>query len=245
MIMQAKYCLVFIFMLSLFLSACESEKAKPQVPISQEKISPSLLPEEDFDEEEFDEESNIAPKIVSLVLKPRRVYPGTEIIAEVEVAENEEGSVEYDFRWEKNGEDMDIFGATNLLDTSDLKKGDLISVFVTPYKEGLKGQTVKSITIMISNRLPKISPDLSFDLIDGKFVSEVKASDTDNDSLTYSIENAPAGMVIDESTGRIEWTAPEGLKDSVNIKINVSDGDNTVFQGFKLSFQKEKEKKEK
>lgn len=54
---------------------------------------------------------------------------------------------------------------------------------------------------------------------------QVKAIDPDNDTLTYSLENAPDGMSIDSDTGLIEWI-PFGNQIGwyYNIKVKVEDG---------------------
>ncbi len=54
---------------------------------------------------------------------------------------------------------------------------------------------------------------------------QTKAVDPDDDTMTYSLENAPAGMTIHPETGLLEWT-PGGNQKGwyYNIKIKVDDG---------------------
>ena len=37
------------------------------------------------------------------------------------------------------------------------------------------------------------------------YTYQVKATDPDEDKLTYSLKSAPAGMTIDPKTGAIQW----------------------------------------
>ena len=46
---------------------------------------------------------------------------------------------------------------------------------------------------------------------DGKNISyQIVATDPDGDTLSYSLLDPPAGMVIDSSTGIINWQIKEG-----------------------------------
>ena len=57
------------------------------------------------------------------------------------------------------------------------------------------------------------------------YTYQVKAVDPDDDTLTYSLQNAPAGMTIDPETGLIRWT-PSGDQSGwfYNIVVKVDDG---------------------
>jgi hypothetical protein len=49
-----------------------------------------------------------------------------------------------------------------------------------------------------------------------------KASDEDDDSLSFSLVDTPAGMVIDDASGRVRWTP--AAPGNFTIKIKVEDG---------------------
>jgi KaiC/GvpD/RAD55 family RecA-like ATPase len=55
------------------------------------------------------------------------------------------------------------------------------------------------------------------------FDYQVKATDPDNDTLTYSLEQAPSGMAIDPKTGVITWTPGQGQVGNYTVVVNVSD----------------------
>jgi RHS repeat-associated protein len=52
----------------------------------------------------------------------------------------------------------------------------------------------------------------------------VRAFDSDNDSLTFSLTSAPAGMTIDPSSGLIQWTPLTTQTGSQSVEIRVDDG---------------------
>ena len=185
--------------------------------------------------------TNTLPEVVSIKLTPKLVYPGTMIKAEIEGKDDDDDPVTFYREWRKNdevlpGETMDD------LDTKGYKKGELITLYVTPFDGKEEGKRKWSPTIMIANRPPDItsSPPTT---ISNRYAYEVKANDPDGDELTYSLEGAPPGMTIDPATGRIEWNVPSvsELKSDVvySVKVTASDGDATAFQGFNLSLKKE------
>src|SRR3989344_552249 len=93
------------------------------------------------------------------------------------------------------------------------------------------GGTVSSIakvivnTIQIMNHNPEItSVPITTTRINTAYRYDVEAIDIDNDALTYSLNIAPTGMVINPSTGLITWTS--GQVGSYGVEIKVSDGNN-------------------
>jgi RHS repeat-associated protein len=67
-----------------------------------------------------------------------------------------------------------------------------------------------------------ISSPNTLTLINNTYSYEVKASDFDNDTLTYSLINPPEGMTINANTGLIAYTPTKLGKQTVEIKV--SDG---------------------
>tara|TARA_R110002096_G_scaffold189337_1_gene369906 strand:+ start:36905 stop:38080 length:1176 start_codon:yes stop_codon:yes gene_type:complete len=59
---------------------------------------------------------------------------------------------------------------------------------------------------------------------------------TPGDSLTYSLVNSPAGMVIDAASGGVTWTPTSTSPATVNVSIEVQDSTaNAVQQNFSIS----------
>lgn len=182
---------------------------------------------------------NTPPEIVSVKLSPKLIYPGTKIKAEVSGKDADDGDeVSYLYEWRKN--DTVLPDNTQPeIDTTGFKKGELITLYVTPFDGKDKGKTRFSRTIVIANRPPEITSLPPVSLSNGKYIYEVKANDPDGDALVYSLEDAPSGMTIDPATGVIKWNIPpaEDPKSvtAYNIRIVVSDGDAAVFQGFSMT----------
>jgi hypothetical protein len=241
--------LIFFLCIPFLILGCKGEKAdippskadKPPVveiaPQSAEnagtkevikKITEAPIPAKD----------NTAPEIISIKLKPRVVYPGTRIKANVEAKDIDDDEVTFSYEWKRNGDFIEG-EVLEELDTRGLKKGDLITLYVTPFDGKKKGKTRWSPTRMITNRPPVIISLPPIAISNGKYVYEVKANDPDGDILTFSIEDAPQGMTIDSATGVIQWDIPAAtdveLPPTYNIRIVVSDGDAVAFQGFTIN----------
>lgn len=184
--------------------------------------------------------TNTLPEVVSIKLTPKLVYPGTIIKAEIEGKDADDDPVTFSREWKKNDE---VLPAETLdeLDTKGFKKGEVITLYVTPSDGKGKGKIKWSPGIMIANRPPEITstPPTAVSNI---YTYEVKAADPDGDNLTYSLEAGPPGMTIDPATGVVRWDLPQAADvkpgTGYKVKIVVSDGDAKTFQGFELSLTK-------
>lgn len=145
---------------------------------------------------------NKLPEIVTIRLTPRLVYPGTKVKAEPEARDEDGDTVSYYYEWKRNddvlsGEMLDEIG------TDGFKKGDFITVSVTPYDGKEKGKPRRSLPLVVANRPPEITSSAPSELSKGIYIYEVKAADPDGDKLSFSIEGAPSGMTIDSVTGTV------------------------------------------
>ncbi|GAI96153.1 unnamed protein product, partial [marine sediment metagenome] len=66
-----------------------------------------------------------------------------------------------------------------------------------------------------------------------EYIYDVNATDSDSDTLTYSLTTKPTDMTINPSTGLISWT-PTAKGDS-GVVVEVSDGSLTDLQSFTIS----------
>lgn len=127
--------------------------------------------------------------------------------------------VEYRYIWKKNG--------VRLADSGDsvtgFKRGDHVSVTVTAFHGDRTGQS-KTIEMEVANATPRLttSPEVTFD---GKtLLVQVKATDPDGDPVRYSLLDAPAGMMMNETTGSIRWEPDKNFSGEREIKVKVTDG---------------------
>jgi fibronectin type 3 domain-containing protein len=85
-----------------------------------------------------------------------------------------------------------------------------------------------------TNHAPTInSIPITNSLVDVLYTYDVEASDSDGDTLVYSLTSAPSGMTINSSTGVINWT-PDTIGD-YSVVLRVSDGESFDTQNFTLS----------
>jgi RHS repeat-associated protein len=76
--------------------------------------------------------------------------------------------------------------------------------------------------------------------INTQYTYTARATDADNDSLTYSLVDAPTGMTINIGTGQIDWKPTVAAIDNVPVTVRVADGRGGVAdQSFKINIQPE------
>jgi len=240
---------VLVFALLALLAACEGKKDEtgkaPQpaseraeklptpadVPQAEPTPAPALGQAEDVENKAA---KAAPPEILSLKLEPSLIFPGTRVKALAEASESQGNQTTLEFRWENNGEPL-AGEIMDELDTSGLRKGDVITVLVTPSSGELQGEGKRSQPVVILNRPPEITSLPTPAVKDGVFTYAVTASDPDGDTLNFSLENPPQGMKIDADTGMIDWAVPAGFHDKVQVQIVVSDGDARAFQSFDMT----------
>jgi hypothetical protein len=111
----------------------------------------------------------------------------------------------------------------DVLEKGRFKKGDSITVIVTPDDREVLGAPRKSDPIIISNSPPVIvsSPPTS---TEGNIHTyQVKANDPDGDRITFVLKSRPPGMEINRDTGLIRWEIRKEVKGSHSIEAEASD----------------------
>ena len=82
-----------------------------------------------------------------------------------------------------------------------------------------------------TNNTPTItSSPITSSLINVLYTYNVKATDTDGDTLIYTLTSSPTGMAINSSSGVISWT-PNAVGD-YDVTLKVSDGESFDTQSF-------------
>lgn len=93
--------------------------------------------------------------------------------------------------------------------------------------DGMLGQASQrfEITVGCNNLAPAIvSVPSTVAFTDRPYLYAVRGVDFEGDELTWKLNDAPAGMTIDEQTGLIRWTPGSNQIDSFDVEIEVSDG---------------------
>jgi hypothetical protein len=161
---------------------------------------------------------NSPPVTGKVKLLPEVFKPGDLLSVELSGSDPDGDEVTFLFEWTKNGEPA---GKGKTMD-SHVKRGDKISLKITPFDGEDYGRS-GTMNTEIANMPPTIVDNKEFKF-DGKVLShQVKATDPDGDTLTYSLKEAPQGLTIDASTGLITWTVPAGFKGKGSYSVVVKD----------------------
>ncbi|MEW6601705.1 MAG: putative Ig domain-containing protein, partial [Nitrospirota bacterium] len=161
---------------------------------------------------------NNPPKLGNVKIMPEVFRTGDRLYVDVTVSDVDGDDVTVNYEWTLNGEPA---GSAREID-AEIKRGDRLSVKITPYDGELYGRTI-TLKREIGNTPPVIEENKSF-VFDGKtYTIQIMASDPDGDDLTYSLKTAPEGMSID-SAGLITWNVPSEFKGKAPVAVSVADG---------------------
>ena len=239
---SSSVCVNLVVLCLLFsLAGCKGEKNETAATMEPGKgAAPSSAPppaenaEPEGAEEDVASTGNSPPRIESLTLSPEALSPGTPVKAVVTASDEDFDDVALIYRWMINDVPFpDEEGDT--LNTEGLKKGDKISVYVTPSDGTVKG-TTKGVALVIMNRTPEITSSFPQSGISGSLAYQVEATDPDGDTLKYVLDKAPPGMEIDPATGKLTWDLPsDGIREKVHIRIRVTDGDASAIQEINIA----------
>ncbi len=103
------------------------------------------------------------------------------------------------------------------------------SVTVTVQDGGEDGalpdSEVFTVAVSAVNDAPVITAVPFADAVeDTLYTFTVTVSDPDDSSWSFALQNAPAGMTINSSTGQISWTPTEGVLSSGTVTVTAADG---------------------
>ena len=145
--------------------------------------------------------------------------PGNTLGVEAEGYDADGDSVQFEIAWRKSSQPA---GTGNRL-TAPVKRGDKVSVTVTPF-DGKGRGTSATLSREILNTPPAIEGQEQFQVTDNAVTFHVRASDADDDPLIFSLKDAPPGMSIDRGSGWVRWVTSPGTTGKVPFTVIVSDG---------------------
>ena len=221
-------------------------EAPPTVPSQSAALLPGVAPEQQQPIAQpllkaMTPEEEERPTVQSVRLSPPQPTRMDALRAEVVTAAYSAPSrIAYAYVWKVNNRTVE--GATgNALSLSTFKKGDLVTVTVTPYDGDKTGFPADSPVALIYG----IPPSLDLQTpIKAKKVGEplelqLVSLHQDSDGITFSLE-APLvpGMSIDGNTGKITWIIPPNQKGTTRFGAAVEDTDKTkVTKTFELTIE--------
>ncbi len=224
-----------IFLVMLFLlGACTSDRSfqpsdAKQLPVAESPASPVVQPavadgqvtgRDSAYEATSDEPLNRPPEISKIGFVPDRFMPGDLLGVDVSGDDPDGDEVTFTIDWTVNGSDT----AEGPRCSIPLRRGDKVTVRITPYDGTDHGQSIK-LEREIMNFPPQIQADEGSYFDGTTFQYQVRATDPDGDTLTYSLQSAPPGMTIVSTTGQIKWLVPEDFAGVAPISIIVKDGE--------------------
>ena len=180
---------------------------------------------------------NMPPVVGEVDIEPKLAYANSELKAIVKGSDPDGDSIYYLYKWEKNG--IVLSGEdTAILQSNRLKKGDSVTVTVTPNDVETLGKPKKSDVITIANSLPVIVSFPPTHLSGNIYTYQVKTEDPDNDPIIFVLKTAPKGMVINKETGLIKWEVSKGDRGHHLIEIEATDPEGAKsFQRYTLTIE--------
>src|SRR3990167_2885808 len=219
-----KYLLIITLVL---LSGCKGENGDGSVT---DQPAPELTEEpvmetEDVPEEESPDTGYSEPSVPSLAdIKAVKIHmlsddPREGFRAEIVYKGVPDESTSFIYEWKQNGSDLTGASEEKLEWREGFKKGDTITVAVTPYSDLGRGVMSAEGSFKIPNSPPVITSEPGTSFEEGRFSYIVEALDPDGDPIDFSLKNAPRGMTIEPAPGLIIWEY--GEKDAGDYKVIV------------------------
>jgi hypothetical protein len=155
--------------------------------------------------------------------------------------------IEFEYRWLVNNQEA-AEATGPILKSGNFRKHQWIICQARARAGGKVSDWLKSDWVRIANSPPQIETVAGGNFaVPGQFLYQVKASDVDNDELTYElISPLDVGIKLDKKSGLLTWNLDdkivEKLGETIDISLSVSDNDAKPTTGsMTLHFQKKKQ----
>jgi len=161
---------------------------------------------------------NTPPEIIRTTWK----IEGGNYLIVPEARDLDGDDISFSYQWVINGNEISGIDSASL-PANRFLQGDEIEVVVTPSDLESQGKVYRSKAASVGNTPPVILSTAPETITGNEYRYDVQAKDPNNDEIRYSLENAPAGMVINEKTGEIRWPLPVGVAGRHKVRIVVQD----------------------
>jgi hypothetical protein len=159
---------------------------------------------------------NSAPEITDAKIV---VESGSALSVEAAARDADGDDVTLQYEWTVNrshaGSERRLMGT--------FKRGDYVTVNITPYDGGDYGRPVV-LQRIFGNLSPVVRDDKRVTFDGSIYTYQISAIDPDGDTLTYSLKSGPPGMTVDASTGLVRWVVPKDFVGKTPARVVVSDG---------------------
>jgi hypothetical protein len=160
---------------------------------------------------------NTPPSVTAVLLKLSGEHPSL-VEAQAVAVDQDYDRITLVYRWIKNGQVVEE-GEQSTWGTKGLAGGDKIAVEVMGKDATGSGASMRSNELVVASRVPTFVSTPVANLSSRRFEYGAKAVDPDGDVLTYRLEKAPPGMVIDSVGGQVTWSAPADQQGTVRVRI--------------------------
>lgn len=179
--------------------------------------------------------ANSPPVLRSVRLEPTTAHRGDRLRAQVEASDPDHDAIMYVYRWFRN-QRLERETEEAELETDELSRGDVIAVEVTPSDGAAHGKSLASEPLTLGNSPPRITSRPPLTTEPERYRYTVVATDPDNDFLNFTLDQGPAGMAMDRTTGQLSWLHPGMAKGPQRVRILVDDGhQGEAFQEFEIN----------
>ncbi|MEQ1627243.1 MAG: putative Ig domain-containing protein [Nitrospira sp.] len=180
---------------------------------------------------------NTPPTVSAAVLQ--LADNGARVEAQAEVSDPDHDRIDLTYRWLQENKVIKE-GEEASLSTKGLNPRVPVVVEIVARDPEAAGKPLRSTPLLLSNHPPQIVSTPPAPSGAGGYEYLVKAVDEDGDQIAFQLEQSPAGMTIDEATGRLSWAVSADQVGAVHVKVLAKDGQgSSAYQEFDLVFSRE------
>ena len=165
---------------------------------------------------------NSSPVVQQVLVEPRVAYATDTLKAVVKGTDRDGDLIYFTYRWERNGVVLQE-QRNETLEPGRFRKGDTITVEVTPDDREVLGTPRKSNPVTIANSPPLIVSSPPTSVQGNVYMYQVRVNDPDDDSVAFVLKSGPKGMEIDPKTGLVRWEIRKEGRGTHTIEIEASD----------------------
>lgn len=162
---------------------------------------------------------NTPPALASVRLLPEVFKAGDRFLIEATAGDLDGDAVTFQYAWTMNGRSA---GKDATIDRA-VKRGDVMQVTVTPF-DGLAAGMPATVQREIRNFPPSFVEHTRYSFTGTAYVYQAQAADPDGDRLTYSLERAVDGVVVNPASGQVVWTVPLDFRGEQPVTLLADDG---------------------
>jgi hypothetical protein len=178
---------------------------------------------------------NTPPLVSRVTIEADPSDKTSKVLAKVEAVDPDRDTIHYLYRWWRNDKQIKE-GEESVLDTTGFGRKDVVAVEVIAQDQEGSSAPTRSVPIVLGNSPPQIVSSPAALTSKERYEYIVQAKDADGDTVTYGLETAPPGMMIDKATGQITWHVTQGLAGTHRVKIVVEDGQGgSAWQEFEVT----------